>query len=361
MQTPNPFLSVIVPAYNIEQYIGQCIESILKQSFEDFELLLVDDGSQDKTGEICDEYAKCDDRIKVIHKKNGGLVSARKAGIYDSTGKYVTYVDGDDWIAENAFEVMCTKAKETDADVIIADFISAGREQSRITQNMESGYYTKKSLIEEVYPQMLSHGEYFSFGFQPAVWGKIFRRNVILPHQLQVDERIRLGEDVACSYACLLGAESIYYLKEKYIYFYRMRESSISHAIIKTYYTNEIILLAEQLEEEFKKYPEIFSKLEVQLYYYIVYMIENMFTPNLRLGHVLFSKGFRDEIAIFGNSVIGEKICDFVKTHRVSSRARRIIKIAEKNTISRRMNLILFYQYEKIMSCYERNRKKGNV
>lgn len=361
MSNGTPFLSIVVPAYNVEDYLPQCVDSILRQTFTDFELLLVDDGSKDNTGKLCDEYAGKDRRIRVIHKENGGLVSARKAGLSEALGTYVAYVDGDDWIADGMMEKLCGQAKDTGADMVISDFVAAGKTKEPLSQNMDGGYYDKEALKKKVYPEMLSRGEYFSFGFQPSLCSRLFRRELLRKHQMRVDNSIRLGEDAACSYACLLEAESIYYLKEGFFYFYRMRESSISHAIINTYYTNEIILLAEQLEEEFKKYPEIFSKLEVQLCYYIVYMIENMFTPNLRLGHVLFSKRFRDEISKFGNSVIGEKICNFVKTHRVSSRARRIIKIAEKNTISRRMNLILFYQYEKIMSCYERNRKKGNV
>ena len=361
MSNGTPFLSIVVPAYNVEDYLPQCVDSILRQTFTDFELLLVDDGSKDSTGKLCDEYAGKDRRIRVIHKENGGLVSARKAGLSEALGTYVAYVDGDDWIADCMMEKLCGQATDTGADIVISDFVAAGKTEEPLSQNMDGGYYDKEALKKKVYPEMLSRGEYFSFGFQPSLCSRLFRRELLRKHQMRVDNSIRLGEDAACSYACLLEAESIYYLKEGFFYFYRMRESSISHAIINTYYTNEIILLAEQLEEEFKKYPEIFSKLEVQLYYYIVYMIENMFTPNLRWGHVLFSKRFRDEISKFGNSVIGEKICDFVKTHRVSSRARRIIKIAEKNTISRRMNLILFYQYEKIMSCYERNRKKGNV
>ena len=99
-----PFLSIIVPAYNVENYIRQCVDSILNQHFTDFELLLVDDGSKDGTGRICDDYAKNDIRVRVIHKQNGGLVSARKAGITEAQGEYVAYVDGDDWVAEEMFE-----------------------------------------------------------------------------------------------------------------------------------------------------------------------------------------------------------------------------------------------------------------
>ena len=104
MNNGTPFLSIVVPAYNVEEYLPQCVDSILRQTFTDFELLLVDDGSKDSTGRLCDEYAGKDRRIRVIHKENGGLVSARKAGLSEALGTYVAYVDGDDWIAECMME-----------------------------------------------------------------------------------------------------------------------------------------------------------------------------------------------------------------------------------------------------------------
>ena len=94
----NPKLSIIVPVYNVEQYLDKCIKSILNQTFKDFELILVDDGSIDNSGEICDEYAKKDSRVKVIHKKNGGLAAARNTGLIIARGDYVGFVDSDDWI-----------------------------------------------------------------------------------------------------------------------------------------------------------------------------------------------------------------------------------------------------------------------
>ncbi len=107
----NPYLSIIVPVYKVEPYIHQCVDSILAQTFADFELILVDDGSPDNCPRICDEYAELDPRVKVIHKANGGLVSARKAGLRAARGKYIGYVDSDDWVeAKNVRVIMqCSK------------------------------------------------------------------------------------------------------------------------------------------------------------------------------------------------------------------------------------------------------------
>ena len=141
MNNGTPFLSIVVPAYNVEEYLPQCVDSILRQTFTDFELLLVDDGSKDSTGRLCDEYAGKDRRIRVIHKENGGLVSARKAGLSEAFGTYVAYVDGDDWIAECMMEKLCGQASDTGADIVISDFVAAGKTEEPLSQNMDGGYY----------------------------------------------------------------------------------------------------------------------------------------------------------------------------------------------------------------------------
>ncbi len=255
MENKIPFLSIVVPAYNVENYIRECVDSILAQDFTDFELLLVDDGSRDGTGEICDGYAKNDARVHVIHKENGGLVSARKAGLAKARGEYAAYVDGDDWVSAHMFGTLCECAVTQTADIVIADFISAYPEkEAETTQNMRGGRYSKEELIQEVYPHMLCKGEYFSFGFLPCVWGKIFKRSLLEPIQMQVDEKIKLGEDAACFYPMLLAANSICYLKEQYLCYYRIRQSSMSHSMKKLFYADEILKLIDGMREQFLRY-----------------------------------------------------------------------------------------------------------
>lgn len=348
MENKTPFLSIIVPAYNVEAYLKQCVDSILQQTFTDFELILVDDGSKDKTGNICDDYATQDERVIVIHKENGGLVSARKAGIQKAVGEYTAYVDGDDWIDTDMFSKLCEKVKETNADIVIADYISAGSIESKETQNLEYGFYNKDELKEKIYPYMLCSGEYFSFGLQPCVWGKIFRRELLFTHQMDVDDRIRLGEDSACSYACLLQAQSMFYLKNEFLYYYRMRETSISHSMIHSYYTSEIIILVQLMKKEFRESGQE-RVLMPQLHFYTCYMLDNMLTPNLTFFHLLFSNQFRKQIKIFSNSETGRETINFCKNHRTSSRAKRILAVADKNSLWKRVELYLFSKYEKIM------------
>ena len=115
-----PLVSVVVPIFGIDRYLGICIESILDQTYKNLEIILVDDGSKDRCSEICDLYARKDSRIKVIHKANGGLVSARKAGLETATGEYVGYVDGDDWIDPNFYASMAETILEYDSDIVVA-------------------------------------------------------------------------------------------------------------------------------------------------------------------------------------------------------------------------------------------------
>ena len=119
-----PKVSIIVPVYKAEAYLHRCVDSILAQTFTDFELLLIDDGSPDRSGEICDEYAQKDSRIRVIHKENGGVSSARQRGLDEAVGEYTIHVDSDDWVEPNMLEELYKKAKQDDADIVICDYFN---------------------------------------------------------------------------------------------------------------------------------------------------------------------------------------------------------------------------------------------
>ena len=150
--------SVIVPIYNIEKYLRRCIDSVLAQSFTDYELILVDDGSPDNCKNICDEYAAKDARIKVIHKENGGLVSARQAGISMASGDYVFHLDGDDAILpdalESAYKIIC----DTNADIVSFSYKTCvdGKIGDVVDDLIEEGLYNKADMEEKLYPNLLS-------------------------------------------------------------------------------------------------------------------------------------------------------------------------------------------------------------
>ena len=226
MSENNPLVSVIVPIYKIERYLGICIESILNQTYHNLEVILVDDGSPDKCPDICDLYANKDSRIRVIHKKNGGLVSARKAGIIAATGQYIGNVDGDDWIGKGFYESLVSAMKASDADMVCAG-------QSRdlfekcvnFSDDVNSGLYEGERL-KKLQMQMMSYGEFHRLGISTYVWNKLFKREVLLQHQLNVDERISIGEDAAVTYPVLMDCKRVY-VTDNCAYHYRQREDSM--------------------------------------------------------------------------------------------------------------------------------------
>lgn len=220
-------ISVIVPVYNIEKYVAECLESIVNQTYRDLEIIVVDDGSNDSSPEICDAYAARDKRIRVIHKKNQGLVSARKTGLGEAHGEYVGYVDGDDWIEADMYERMVSKMLYYDADVVMCGiYEDTGEVRKRRGQSFEEGFYDKNRIRTIIYPRMITGDKFFEWNLSPSVWDKLFKRKILLPFQMAVDERIRMGEDAACTYPYMLHAGSCYIMKE-YCYHYRQTTGSM--------------------------------------------------------------------------------------------------------------------------------------
>lgn len=224
-----PFLSVIVPIYNAENYLKECLDSIINQTYRDFELILVNDGSTDKSPQICCNYADKYKNIHIVNKKNGGLVSARKAGLAQACGEYIGWVDSDDRIMPEMFEKMCGEAEKTNADVVICDVWSwSGECLTPIEQAIRAGgIYSDQNLFDNFYPYMLYAGNFYSFGILPAQFNKIIRSPIIRKNMEKVDDNISIGEDAACTYFCMLDAKSISYLKGIFLYQYRANLGSM--------------------------------------------------------------------------------------------------------------------------------------
>lgn len=229
-----PFLSIVVPIYQVEQYLRQCIDSILSQTFSDFELILVDDGSTDACPKICDEYAQNDSRITVIHKRNEGLLAARKTGVYNSYGRYVGFVDSDDWISPFMYERLADVAMDTSADIVIGNGLrvsSVNNKRPRDFANkMNSGFFSAQSLTTQVFPHMLSNRDlYGNRNIQPSVCLKLFNRKLISNVYSSMQDSIVLGEDMACTYTSILQANSIYIMDKSFKeYYYRYNSQSIT-------------------------------------------------------------------------------------------------------------------------------------
>lgn len=224
----DPIISFIVPVYNIEKYLSDCIESLINQPFQNIEIILVDDGSTDRSGLICDSYANNDDRIKVLHKPNGGLVSARKAGVAVAEGKYIAAIDGDDWLSENCCLRLYDIILEHQPDIIIFGSIEkddSNGQETRMNLGLRNGYYSIDEIREEIFPLLIESD--MGKALEHCIWGKLIKRELYVPYQNNVNEIIEMGEDAACSIPIIVNSNNLYVLEE-YLYYYRRRAQSIT-------------------------------------------------------------------------------------------------------------------------------------
>ena len=273
-------VSIIVPIYNVGKYLDDCINSILAQTFTDFELILVDDGSTDNSGAICDAFAERDSRVKVIHKKNNGVVSARKDGVLAAKGKYIGYVDGDDWIEKDMYEKLVYYMDKYDCDLVMCDIVHEDTarflETGGTTDSIEDGYYDAKKMKEKVFPTMVYSGRFYEFGIYPVVWNKLYRREKLIKYQCAVDDRITIGDDTACVFPYLLGSDSMYFIKGVPLYHYRHPESSMTAAYDKIYFKRIKVLY-----DFFKNTSLASSEYGGQLDYYYAYTIKTCISNEL--------------------------------------------------------------------------------
>jgi len=273
MQTQRDLISVIVPIYNNEPYLEDCIKSLVAQTYTNIEIILVDDGSPDGCPDICDRYVFSDSRILVIHKQNGGLVSARKAGLQKSTGKYIGYVDGDDWVEPVMFEDMYNNIVRSNSDIVASGHKRDLLDSSEIILNaVPPGVYEGEALVNNVFSKMLYNGDFFKHGVNTYVWSKLFKRDILYKHQMCVDERISIGEDAACVFLCMLDAKRVCITDSSH-YHYRHHESSILKTIQEPdVELNRIKILDAYLRSSFSVTPFANMMLS-QLNYYTLHHI----------------------------------------------------------------------------------------
>jgi len=250
-------ISVIIPVYNVEKYLRNCVESVCYQTMKDLEIILVDDGSTDRSGEMCDEFAMQDNRIVVIHKENGGLVSARQAGLNVASGDFIGWVDSDDWIDHTMYEDMLAVCVQEQADVVTtsARYISRENSEYKDISFVPAGVYKKETQTIDIIIRNLIYSEdYRESGMISAIWNKLFRKDFLCKYLFSVDKRTQYGEDEVCVYPCLINANTIVVLDAAY-YHYRQRDGSICHSTDEQYFVG-ITLFYEQLKAAFHTHPE---------------------------------------------------------------------------------------------------------
>lgn len=226
----SPLVSITVPIYKVQKDLPRCLDSLINQTLENIEIILVDDGSPDQCGNICDEYAAKDPRIKVIHKENGGLASARQAGLELCSGIYYTVCDGDDWVEADIYEKLYNKAVAEDADIVLSNYYNDYPDGRQIASKSYS-YTTQEQYIEDL-----------MFHRAPVnTWCKLFKLSTIKERNISYQEGINMGEDSLFLFKLLLKPLKIYTVNEAFYHYQRGLNTAT--------YTNNITLRSvEQIE-----------------------------------------------------------------------------------------------------------------
>ncbi len=310
-------LSVVIPLYNVKDYLDRCVRSVCGQTYQNIEIILVDDGSTDGSEKMCDIYAEGDLRIKVVHKQNGGLVSARKAGLCQAAGTYVAYVDADDWIEKDMYEELISEMDHTDADFVSSGVIREYEGHSVMQrEGILPGLYEKENKITHILKRMIETETFFKSNVIFAAWNKIYKRNFLMKWQNKVDNFVNVGEDIALLYPCLFHAEKIA-VSGKCFYHYCMRDQSIMGSKRVDEFDRYQILF-HGLEEECKKYqnrvPNIMDQLNLHKHYLMLLQHADR-VIRYENGYLFpFGKVNRsDRIIIYGAGRFGREVKDLLE------------------------------------------------
>lgn len=238
-------ISVIVPVYKAEKHLSDCLESIKKQTIFDYlQLILVDDGSPDISGKICDSFAEKHKNVVVIHKENGGVSSARNAGLDVATGEFIGFVDADDTISNNYFELSLDAIAKANADMAFGGFylvLQNNQKRQFYTKYKQATFFDREAILNDYAVHMLTNGQ------QNSVWTKLFRRSIIEENSLVFPVDIRIGEDKIFILRYLKHCQRMV-CTGNYGYFYRDNNQSAMHTNKKM---QELLLVYEKEEEEF--------------------------------------------------------------------------------------------------------------
>jgi glycosyltransferase involved in cell wall biosynthesis len=252
----NPIISIIIPVYKVEKYLHRCLDSILAQTFIDFECILVDDGSPDNCPAICDEYAKKNNRITVIHKENTGVAAARDSGLSKASAEFVMYVDSDDWLEPNALELLYKKQRETDADIVVG-----GLKRIHSWRNM---FYICPKIPKNMQPVA-----YFLFYCHKGLYSKLFRKNLFSNYTIP---ETNVGEDALVNVQIFskIKPEKLQQIGEV-IYNYDNTTSGTVNNLPKIYesYTDNPDIKSRLLVEQYFNDPRYDNSIRIACLYFV--------------------------------------------------------------------------------------------
>ena len=262
----NPTVSIIVPVYNAEATISRCIESIINQEYRDFELLLIDDGSTDSSGTICDRYAAEDSRIRLIHKENTGVSETRNMALDLACGTYLQFLDSDDWITPNATRLFVEEAERYHCDMVISDFYRVVGKRVAHKGDIDDDCVLTQ---EEFSAHMLQNPADFYYG---VLWNKLYRRDIVEKYHLRMNPQISWCEDFMCNLEYIRHAE-VFYALQVPVYYYVKTKGSLASQGMSISKTIKMKLMVFEYYNNFYKHvldEEDYEKNRLQVYRFLV-------------------------------------------------------------------------------------------
>lgn len=309
-------ISVIVPIYNADRYLERCLSSIIGQTYKNLEIICVDDGSTDNSLAICNKYSLLDNRIKVIHKNNGGVTSARKAGLKIASGEWVGFVDSDDWLELYAYERMIKKGEKKDVTLICGNFRRNYENHSiDYISKFNEGKYELSEDNSYFISNFIFNKEIFEFGIYPSLWNKLFRKRNVEIILNELDEDIIFQEDAAIVYLYILKYKKIYMVKDIIYNYNRYNSNSCMHCFNNEKYNSIIKAYSFIMQHETNENKEYIDKqLQwLKLYYTLLYLPEKMENKkNKKILRYLGNINKSDNIVLYGAGIMGQRYYDYL-------------------------------------------------
>lgn len=304
----SPKVSIIVPIYNAEKTLDRCINSILNQDYIDFELLLIDDGSKDSSGAICDKYAAKDTRVRVIHKENSGVSASRNLALNEARGEYLQFLDADDWITPNATRLLVESAVLNKCDMVISDFYRViGERLSHKGSIDEDGVLTR----EEFANLMMENPADFYYG---VLWNKLYSREIIEKNQLRMDPKISWCEDFMFNLEYIRHCENIFVLQVPIYYYVKTKGSLVSQGMSLTKTIKTKMMVLEYYTDFYKQVlsEAEYEKKRIQIYSYLM----DVASDETVLPSLISNSKKLGEERIQTNAALGKGDCYFVEDYR---------------------------------------------
>lgn len=321
MLEKNPLISVIVPIYNVEKYLEKCIQSIINQTYQNLDIILVDDGSTDNGGIICDKFVNIDNRIRVIHKKNGGLTTARKIGVNNALGAYIGFVDGDDWIDCDMYEAMLAKAIDNNAEMVLTDMYRekfSGEQSVWSGAFLDEGSYDLDTYGELIASKLIPGLSLEKSGINGGVHVKLFETSLLKKCIKNVPDEIHgFADDKVIVYKAILSAKKIY-VYHKAFYHGVDRNSSATH-IPQANFFIQMQFVYDYLTNYFKttKYKDVLIK---QLNKFV--MLSCISNVNMLAGYDVLPSFFLSNVSqiqgkkilLYGAGKVGKSFYNQIKS-----------------------------------------------